>query len=166
MNAHDENSVGSARHANAELPPPVTVDSPPQSWREQKSLNARHLADELERRQRRESEQAAAMLREFVAQATAKGIEPVRLHARGYNGSTRYKTNVTGWYLKQNETVAVDVDANFYVLSVQGGLVARFTGTTITPSDPPLVLGLGGRDGESLDMSEAVDRILNPEKYR
>jgi hypothetical protein len=73
---------------------------------------------------------------------------------------------VTGWYLKQNETVAVDVDANFYVLSVQGGLVARFTGTTITPSDPPLVLGLGGRDGESLDMSEAVDRILNPEKYR
>ncbi len=165
MNDHEDNPTAPLQQVNAEGEPTYVPDSPP-SWREQKSLNARHLAEELERRQKRESEQAAAMLREFVAQATAKRIEPVRLYARGYNGSTRYKTNVVGWYLKQNESVAVDTDANFYVLSVQGGLVARFTGTTVAPSDPPLVLGLGGRDGESLDMKEAIDRILNPENYR
>lgn len=135
------------------------------SWREQKSLNAQHLADELARRQKRESDVAAGMLLEFVGQAKAQGIAPVRLFAKGYNGSTRYKTNVMGWYLKQNESLAVDTEGNFYVLSVEGGLLARLKGATLTSSPPPLVLGLGGRDGESIDLSEAIERLLNPARF-
>jgi hypothetical protein len=27
------------------------------------------------------------------------------------------------------------------------------------PSDPPLVLGAGGKDGESVDLREALDRV-------
>lgn len=138
----------------------------PAQWREQKTLNAQHQADELARRQKRESDQAQVLLDRFVESAQAKGIEPVRLYARSYSGTSRYKTDVYGWYLKMNESVAVDTEGRFYVLSVQGGLLQRFTGATITPSAPPLVLGLGGRDGESLDMSEAIDRVLNPENYR
>lgn len=154
----------------------MTVKEPPQdtsrsvnevvpSWREQKTINARHQAEELARRQRKESEAAHELLVDFVAQAKDRGLEPVQLWARSYNGSSRYKTKVRGWYLKRNESVAVDTEANFYVLSVQGSLAARFVGAPITPSDPPLVLGLGGRDGESLDLTEAIDRILNPSKY-
>lgn len=135
------------------------------SWRDQKTLNAQHQAEELARRQRKESQAAHELLVEFVRTATAQGLAPVQLFARSYNGASRYKTNVMGWYLKRNEAVAVDVDANFYVLSVQGSFIQRFTGATIAPSDPPLVLGLGGRDGESLDLTEAIDRVLNPKKY-
>lgn len=140
---------------------PTSANAPRElSWSEQKTINAAHQADELARRQRRESERASAMLVEFVAAAKSAGIEPTRLYARSYNGESRYKTNTFGWYLKSNESVAVDTDANFYVLSVQGSLLAKFKGTTIAPSAPPLVLGLGGRDGESLDLSDAIDRIL------
>lgn len=147
-----------------DISPESTTDTSA-AWREQKSQNALHLAQELERRQKRESDQASAMLLEFVSEAKDRGLAPVQLFARGYNGTTRYKTSVLGWYLKTNETVAVDTDGKFYILSVEGGLLARFKGATITPSAPPLVLGLGGRDGESLDMSEAIDRILHPENY-
>jgi len=146
-------------------PDPTPTQPGELTWREQKTLNAQHQADELARRQQRESEQASRMLQEFVTQAQAAGIAPTQLYARSYNGTSRYKTKVTGWYLKSNESVAVDTNANFYVLSVQGSLAARFRGAPIEPSAPPLVLGLGGRDGESLDLAEAIERILHPERY-
>lgn len=178
MSVHEPHTVpGSAASASQGDEPGTAVSGASEAdahteldtqaqWRLQKTLNAQHQAAELERRQRRESDQAAAMLAEFVGQAQEAGIEPVRLFAKSYNGSTRYKTNLYGWYLKMNQSVAVDTSGNFYVLSVQGGLLQRFAGTSVTPSAPPLVLGLGGRDGESLDMSEAIDRVLHPEKYR
>ncbi len=135
------------------------------AWREQKSLNAAHQADELRRRQARESDQARELLRGFVAAAQAAGLPQVPLVARSYNGTGKYKTALTGWYLKSNQTLAVDSEARFYVLAVHGSFLARFTGATVHPSDPPLVLGAGGRDGESIDLVEAIDRILHPEKY-
>lgn len=142
----------------------MTLDSNAQ-WRAERSANARHLADELARRQRRESEQASALLKDFVAKAITKGIAPVTLHARSYNGRSRYRTNVQGWYLKMNESLAVDASANFYILTVESSLRNRFSGAQLTPSPPPLVLGKGGRDGETLDLTEAIDRILHPERY-
>lgn len=134
-------------------------------WRAERSANARHLADELARRQRRESEQASALLADFVDQAQQQGIAPVTLHARSYNGRSRYRTKVLGWYLKMNESLAVDTAANFYILTVDSSVRNRIMGAEITPSAPPLVLGKGGRDGESLDLAEAIDRILHPERY-
>ncbi len=78
----------------------MTVKEPPQdtsksvnevvpSWREQKTINARHQAEELARRQRKESEAAHELLVDFVAQAKDRGLEPVQLWARSYNGSSR-----------------------------------------------------------------------------
>jgi len=45
---------------------------------------------------------------------------------------------------------------SFYVLGVPSSLRALLTGVTLSPSDPPIVLGKGGRDGESV----ALDALL------
>jgi len=40
------------------------------------------------------------------------------------------------------------------VLTVPGGLRERFTGVKLMPSPPPLIIGRGGKDGESGDLAE------------
>jgi hypothetical protein len=35
---------------------------------------------------------------------------------------------------------------------------------TPAPSDPPLVLGKGGRDGESIDLADALARVLSGDR--
>ncbi|MBE9937819.1 hypothetical protein G8C60_01520, partial [Cellulosimicrobium cellulans] len=66
-----------------------------------------------------------------------------------------------GWYLRRNHSVAVGEDGEFYVLSVPGGVRARLRGVAVEPSDPPLVLGKGGRDGESIDLADALALVLD-----
>lgn len=134
---------------------------PDRDWRDQRSEAARAHADALERRRAAESARARVMIDEFVREARARQIAPVRLHARGYDGTTRYRTSTWGWYLRRNESVAVGVDGQFYVLTVPGGLRARFTGATLVPSDPPIVLGRGARDGESIDLADALAVALS-----
>ena len=114
----------------------------------------------LQRRQADESAAAHALLVEFVAEAQRRGIAPVPLRARSYDGRHRYRTTSTGWYLRRNESVAVDTDGAFYVLGVPGSLRAWLRGVTLTPSDPPIVLGKGGRDGESIDLPDALAKVL------
>lgn len=82
------------------------------------------------------------------------------LAARSYDGRARYRTPLRGWYLRRNESVAVGTDGEFYVLTVPPSLRARFTGVSPEPSDPPLVLGKGARDGESIDLADALARAL------
>jgi hypothetical protein len=131
------------------------------AWRAQRTEAAAHQAAELERRRAQESAQAAVLLREFVAEAQRRGISPVPLQARSYAGDATYRTRTLGWYLRKNRTLAVGVDGSFYVLSVPGGLSARLRGATLTPSDPPLVLGKGGRDGESISLADALALVLD-----
>jgi hypothetical protein len=130
------------------------------SWRAQRTEAAAHQAAELERRRAQESAQAAVLLREFVAEAQRRGISPVPLQARSYAGDATYRTRTLGWYLRKNRTLAVGTDGSFYVLSVPGGFSARLRGATLTPSDPPLVLGKGGRDGESISLADALALVL------
>ena len=138
--------------------------SPESSWREKASLNAAHQRSELERKRRVQSDQARAMIAEFVRAAVAAEVPTRRFVARSYGGGSNYRTSVDGWYLRKNESVGVGTDGEFYVLTVQGSLMARLRGAELTPSDPPLVLGQGARDGESIDLSEALDRALHPER--
>ncbi|MNW53699.1 hypothetical protein D3C74_312680 [compost metagenome] len=130
------------------------------AWRAQRTEAAAHQANELERRRALESAEAAELLREFVAEAERRGIAPVPLQARSYAGDATYRTRTLGWYLRKNRTLAVGTDASFYILSVQGGLSARLRGATLVPSDPPLVLGKGGRDGESISLADAIELVL------
>jgi hypothetical protein len=130
------------------------------AWREQRRDAAAAHAEALERRQAAESARASAMIAEFVERAKAVGPAPVPLRARASTGGARFRTPLLGWYLRVDESVGVDVDGQFYVLRAVPSLAARLRGVTPEPSAPPLVLGAGGRDGESLDLRDALDRVL------
>jgi hypothetical protein len=51
---------------------------------------------------------------------------------------------------------AIGVDGNFYIMSAPNSLFAKVTGVVVHPSDPPLVVGAGGRDGESMPIAEIL----------
>jgi len=141
----------------------MTSDADGETWRENRraTTSAHHAA--LERRRAAESGRARALLADFVQEALELGPAPVPLQAQGTDGRHRYRTALTGWYLKQNESLAVGTDGEFYVLSVPPSVTTWLTswlrGATVAPSDPPLVLGAGGRDGESIDLAAALDRV-------
>ena len=125
-------------------------------WRDQRAEAAEQHARSLRRRQAAESAQARALIAQFVADATARGIAPVTLRATSYDGRARYRTSTLGWYLRRNQTVAVGTDGEFYLLSVPRSIRALFGRATLEPSDPPLILGKGARDGESIDLVDAL----------
>ncbi|MGC4853483.1 hypothetical protein ACLQ24_08810 [Micromonospora sp. DT4] len=49
----------------------------------------------------------------------------------------------------------------FHLLTVPGGLRARLLGVDPQPSPPPLVVGAGGRDGESIPLRTLLTRLLD-----
>ena len=117
-------------------------------------------AQALERQRLAESRQAAELVEQFARDARAAGIEPVRFTARPYQGGSRYRTDVEGWYLKRDQSVGVGTDGRFYVLSVPRSLASRLRGAQLEPAEPPLELGKGGRDGESMPMADALAKRL------
>lgn len=125
-------------------------------WRDHRTEAAAAHAEALERRRAGEAARAREMIAEFVDEARRRGVPPVRLQARSYDGRSRYRTATEGWYLRRNESVAVGTDGEFYLLNVPASLRSRLSGATLVPSDPPLVLGKGARDGESIDLADAL----------
>ena len=130
------------------------------SWQARRREAADVHAEALARQQQAETVAARALIADFVQRVTERGVAPVPLAARSYDGRSRYRTPLQGWYLRRNESVAVGTDGQFYVLTVPASLRARLTGVTPAASDPPLVLGKGGRDGESIDLADALARVL------
>jgi hypothetical protein len=117
-------------------------------------------AQALERQRQAESQRAAVLVRQFAEDAREAGIDPVRFTARPYRGGSRYRTDVDGWYLKRDLSVGVGTDGLFYIMSVAPSLLARLRGAHLEPADPPLELGKGARDGESMPMAEALSKRL------
>jgi len=112
-------------------------------------------------RARSESLQAQKLIDEFVVTAKAKGIAPHPLRAKLYSGQP-VKTDKVGWYLRKNQSVAIGDDGSYYVLAVPGGLRERLSGVKLTPSPPPLVVGEGGRDGETAALADFLRWRLEP----
>ena len=129
-------------------------------WAEQRARAIDAHAADLARRTAADSEKAAGMLREFVTVARDRGVAPVRLVARSYDGRHRYRTGLRGWYLRSDGGIAVGDDGHFYVLAVPPSVKSLLTGVTLTPSPPRLVLGEGGRDGERVTLRVALDHVL------
>lgn len=102
---------------------------------------------------------AQQKLDRFVAELQEVGAAPEPLTATLLNGS-RVKTGLVGWYLNKARTLAVAPDGCYYQLVTSGSALARFTGVTLAPSKPTLVIGRGGRDGETGDLSEFLDRAF------
>ncbi|MGC3995021.1 MAG: hypothetical protein QM779_13040 [Propionicimonas sp.] len=106
-----------------------------------------------------EARAAQTQLDAFVARLGEAGAAPEPLQATLLNG-TRVKTPLVGWYLNRARTLAVAPDGRYYQLITTGSALARFTGVTPQPSDPTLVIGRGGRDGETGDLAEFLERAF------
>ncbi|GGM45865.1 hypothetical protein GCM10011608_33300 [Micromonospora sonchi] len=130
-------------------------------WRERqrRAVSAHAVADE----RRRAAEQAAAaeLVAQFVAEAVRRGLPATRLTARSYDGRRRYRTRLRGWYVDRAQSRAIDLDGRFHLLTVPGGLRARLFGADPQPSPAPLVVGAGGRDGESMPLEILLARRLH-----
>jgi hypothetical protein len=126
------------------------------SWREERRQAAVEHAAALERRKASETAQARQLLTDFIATLKERGVEPEPLRAQVVGTNTSYRTSLTGWYLRRNRSLAVDVEGNFYILGVPASLKARVAGVHVVPSDPPLIVGQGARDGESLPLAELL----------
>lgn len=103
--------------------------------------------------ERGESRHAQVLIDAFVTEARARGIPVEPLRASLFTGQS-VKTDKRGWYLRKNHSLAIGEDGGYYVLTVPGGLRERLTGVALQPSPPPLVVGRGGRDGESGSLSD------------
>jgi hypothetical protein len=119
-------------------------------------------------RRRHELAQASAMaearaaqghLDAFVARLGAAGAAPEPLQATLLNGS-RVKTGLVGWYLNRARTLAVTPEGTYYQLITAGSALARFAGVKPQPSPPTLVIGRGGRDGETGDLVDFIERAF------
>lgn len=125
-------------------------------WRDQRREAIDAHARAADRARRQEAAQAQVLLDDFVAKAPTAGLAPVPLLVRD-----RYRTGLIGWYLRRDRTVAVDTDGRFYLLSAT--IVpwhARLSGVRPEPSEPALLLGKGGRDGEPVDLAELIRQRL------
>ncbi|WFE21300.1 hypothetical protein O7621_26210 [Solwaraspora sp. WMMD937] len=131
-----------------------------QDWaRQRRQAIAAHAADQ-QRRRASEALQAADLLAEFVAAARRHGIAAQHLSAQPHHGRGRYRTGLHGWYLKSDRTLAVGTDGNLYLLTVPASLRSRLTGVRVSSMEPRLVIGAGGRDGESIPLATLLDRRL------
>jgi hypothetical protein len=129
-------------------------------WAQRQKADAAERLAAIDRKKAAETEAATAQVQAFAAAARKQGLPTTRLRARSYNGRATYRTPLEGWYLKRNRTIAVATDGRYYVLSAPAGLAARCTGVEVAPSSPPLVVGAGGRDGESIPLSELLAQRL------
>ncbi|MFT3860113.1 hypothetical protein [Micropruina sp.] len=109
---------------------------------------------------RNESIAAQVLVDEFVATAKSLGLSPEPLRAQLLDG-TRVKSDQVGWYINKARTLAIAPDGRFFQLLITGGRLARFTGVKLAATPPPLVVGRGGRDGETGDLQDFLARTLD-----
>jgi hypothetical protein len=138
----------------------VVVVDDQTSWREQRREAAAAQAAALDQRKALETSQARELLAEFILQVQKAGVEPQPLRAQVVGSGTSYRTNLTGWYLRRNRSLAVDAEGNYYILGTAPSLKARLAGVQISPSDPPLIVGVGARDGESVPLKRLLSMRL------
>jgi hypothetical protein len=126
------------------------------SWREERRQAAVEQAAALERKKAAETAQAHELLVGFVRTMRSRGVEPQPLRAQVVGSAASYRTGISGWYLRRNRSLGVDVEGNFYILGVPASLKSRLSGVRVLPSDPPLVVGQGARDGESMPLADLL----------
>jgi|SRR5215211_6453433 len=107
-----------------------------------------------------ESARAQVLIDRFVAQATQAGLPTEELTARPWSGRGRYRTGVVGWYLRRDRSEAVSTDGGFYVLVVPPVRFGRWRTVRVEPTPPPLQVGRGARDGESVALDAALEARL------
>ena len=112
------------------------------------------------RRSEQESVKAQVLVDRFVERATELGVPTEELTARPWSGTGRYRTGVAGWYVKRDRSLGVGQDGGFYVLVVAPVRFGRWRTVPLSPTAPPLEVGRGARDGESITMERLLDLRL------
>ncbi|NIZ92124.1 hypothetical protein [Kineococcus rubinsiae] len=136
----------------------MSADADGEVWRRRRREAADAHAAAADRARRRDVAQARELLDGFVAEVRRRGIEPEPLLASAQG--RRYRTGLTGWYLRRDGSLGVDVDGAFYLLGVPRSLAGLLRGVRLEPADPPLQVGRGARDGEAIDLSDLLARRL------
>jgi hypothetical protein len=108
------------------------------------------------RRSQLESAKAQELVDRFIAEATRIGLATEELTARPWSGGGRYRTGVVGWYLRRDRSIGVGTDGGYYVLVVPPVRLGRWRTIALSPTPPPLQVGQGARDGQSV----ALDALL------
>jgi hypothetical protein len=78
------------------------------------------------------------------------------LRARVPGRRISYRTGLVGWYLRRDRSLGVDRSGAFYHLDAPMRISSLLLGVRLTPTDPPLRVGVGARDGESLPLRELL----------
>jgi hypothetical protein len=138
----------------------MNIGSSRSTWRENRREDLAAQAAALDRRRAAETAQARSLVANFVREMQARGVHPQPLRARVPHTRAAYRTNVVGWYIRRNQSLGVDADANYYVLDTAPSVAARLFGIQLDPADPPLIVGVGARDGESRPLEELLSLSL------
>jgi hypothetical protein len=128
--------------------------------RAERAEHAAYHAEAERRRSEQESAEAQVLIDRFVAQATHAGLATEELTARPWSGPGRYRTGVVGWYLRRDRSVGVGVDGGYYLLVVAPVRFGRWRTVPVKPTPPPLQVGKGARDGESVALDVLLDLRL------
>ncbi|MBE6475574.1 MAG: hypothetical protein I3J03_08530 [Actinomyces succiniciruminis] len=128
-------------------------------WAQRRRDAAAERARMLQARQAAEHQRAARIVSLFIAVAEAEGLAAVPLRVRGYGGGSA-RTPLTGWYLRQDQSVAIDTAGHFYILTRPLSVRDRLLGVTPTDEPVPMTIGEGGRDGDIVPLRTALDRLL------
>jgi len=134
----------------------MSGDAEQQDWTRQRREVFAAKEEALRAAREEEHQRATARIREGIDAFYAAGIDPVPLRARPYSGTGTIRTGLHGWYLRHDRSLAVDTEAHYLVMRVDGGLRARLRGAAPEPAYAPLVVGRGARDGESFDLDELL----------
>jgi hypothetical protein len=127
-----------------------------QEWARRRREAAQVHADRMARTRAAETVRAREMIRGFVDEARRRDLRPGPLLARAGDGKPTYRTGLVGWYLTRDGSLGVTTDGEYYTLASPTSLRARIFGVTLQPADPPVQVGAGARDGESI----ALDVLL------
>jgi len=133
----------------------------PARRRAERAERANYHVESQRRRSEQESAEAQVLVDRFVAQATQAGLATEELTARPWSGRGRYRTGVIGWYLRRDRSVGVGLDGGYYVLVVAPERFGRWRTVPVDPSPPPLQVGLGARDGESVALDVLLEMRLH-----
>lgn len=128
-------------------------------WASQRTEAAREQERRLRERQEVEHARARAILAKFTPVALER-LPPERLVVKGYGGRGSARSDVEGWYLRLDKTIGLGTDGQFYVLTAPLSALDRIRGVRLQPTPPPLVIGAGGKDGDSIELVAALDRLL------
>jgi len=109
---------------------------------------------------RAEAARAQRLIDAFLVAARRDGLEAQPLQARLLSGQ-QVRTDKQGWYLRRDRSVAIGADGGYYQLVVPGGLRERLRGVRLRPTPPPMVVGRGGKDGETGPLQDFLDRLLS-----